>query len=107
MSENEPKVFSVTSEGMTPSTSITMTDDWFRLRMHDWYRIVVTKPNQMNRLNVFLEHDGDRVWIGDVWVGDMEIPTGQPSKEVVDKVRHVAIECLQEIIHRLSDKDKK
>ena len=104
MSENEPKVFSVTSEGMTPATPITMTDDWFKLRMHDWYRLIVTKPNNMKRSSVFLEHDGDRVWIDDVWIGDLEIPAGRPPKEIVDEVRHATINCLQKIIYTLSDK---
>lgn len=39
--------------------------DWFEVPLQDWYRLIITKPNEFLRVNVYLEHDGERIWMGE------------------------------------------
>lgn len=75
--------------------------DWFKITLQDWYCLIITKPNEFLRVNVYLEHDGDRIWLGD---SDVTPHTTEAIALVIAKrVAMESLVSLQKMVNRANN----
>lgn len=91
-SEESTMVFTVINDEIQTATPLSLPEDWFEVTLQDWYKLIITRPNEFLRVNVYLEHDGDRIWLGD---SDVTIHTTESIAMVVAK--RVAMNSLVEL----------
>jgi len=90
--EESTMVFTIVNDEIQTATPLSLPEDWFEIPLQDWYKLIITRPNEFLRVNVYLEHDGDRIWLGD---SDVTIHTTEAIAMVVAK--RVAMNSLVEL----------
>jgi hypothetical protein len=90
--EESTMVFTIVNDEIQTATPLSLPEDWFEIPLQDWYKLIITRPNEFLRVNVYLEHDGDRIWLGD---SDVTIHTTESIAMVVAK--RVAMNSLVEL----------
>jgi hypothetical protein len=96
--EESTMVFTIVNDEIQTATPLSLPEDWFEIPLQDWYKLIITRPNEFLRVNVYLEHDGDRIWLGD---SDVTIHTTESIAMVVAKrVAMNSIVELQKMVNR-------